>query len=991
MLPVESLSRIRVALPIAGMFLLLSATASAQPDSGLAGAAIDESGLVLPGVTVEATSPALIEGVRTVITDGQGRYAIVNLRPGTYALTFTLTGFRTVVRENIELTSAFTATIDVEMGVGSVQETITVTAASPVVDVVNSVPTQTLTQTDVEQLPQVRSFQSYGTMIPAVKPSSILGGRDVGGSAGEPPIMNSAHGSTPGQSTIDGIKIISMASATWRWINAPSNMVQESVVQVGNGDAEAWTGGPNIDLISRDGGNFFSGNVSGEYAGEGWDADNLNDELIASGVTTRNSIGRIFDFGFGAGGPIVRDRLWFYGSFRKYGTKTFVAGNYFNATPHTLFYTPDLDRQAFIARRNWASGGRVTWQAAENHKLTYQYNGSYQCFCPQGPEFGLAPSGSYIYELAPQWLQAGQWTWTPSSRVLVEARGAYRQDSSRNANWEGVLPTDRTVIELSSFNIYGSNGTCSNCVQGNQLVPASQIHFNGSVSYITGSHTFKVGSNWHNGNHTFGAEPSFSDYYLFFFQRPLAITSISSPHRQRSELDMVLGLFAQDSWTLDRLTLNLGVRYDHIVASSPAQTRPAGFYTAEVFFPERKNIPNWKSIHPRIGAAYDLFGTGRTAVKGSFGRYEVADSYGLAFARLNSPVAGISTTTTRPWVDFDGDFEPDCDLRDGSDQFARGGECGAWDNQAFGSVLPIRQVADDVREGFNVSPTVWQGHVSFQQELAQNVALTVGYFRTWYNNLTVADNRATTPADYDPYCVTQPLDERLPGSGGNEVCEFYDVSFANFGLLDDLIIRSQDRSQVYNGFDFLINARLDNGLLVFGGVNTGRTVVDNCPSPDAPPAFCREITPWNGDTSLKLSAVYPLPWQDINLSATYQNSVGAERGGDYVATNAEIASSLGRNLSACPAPTGPCPATVTIPLVAPGTYYEPRSHHVDLRISKTVTLPGAGGRLRLNFDLYNLLNESAANSVNSRIGPVYLRAQSIMPGRLMKIGGLWTW
>ena len=141
---------------------------------------------------------------------------------------------------------------------------------------------------------------------------------------------------------------------------------------------------------------------------------------------------------------------------------------------------------------------------------------------------------------------------------------------------------------------------------------------------------------------------------------------------------------------------------------------------------------------------------------------------------------------------------------------------------------------------------------------------------------------------------------------------------------------------------------------------------------------------------MKLSAVYPVPWQDIYLSATCQNSVGAERGGDFVATNAEIAPSLGRNLSACPAQTGPCPATVTIPLVAPGTYFEPRSHHVDLRISKTVTLPGAG-RLRLNFDLYNLLNESAANSVNSRFGPVYLRAQSIMLGRLIKVGGLWTW
>ena len=986
MLPRESLSRAKAALPIVVMVLLLSATASAQQDSGFAGAVIDESGLVLPGVTIEATSPALIEGTRTVITDGQGRYLIVDLRSGTYTLTFTLAGFRTEVRESIELPGAFTATIDVEMGVGNIEETVTVTGVSPVVDVVSSVPSQTLSQTDVEALPQVRSFQSYGTMIPAVKPSSGLGGRDVGGSAGEPPIMNSAHGSTPGQSSIDGIKIISMQSANWRWINSPSNMVQEAVVQVGSGDAEAWTGGPQINLISRAGGNVFSGNVSGEYTGEGWDADNLSDELIDMGITTRNTIGEIFDFGAGVGGPIVRDKLWFYGSYRKYGTKTFIAGNFFNKTPHTLFYEPDLDRQAFIARRNWASGGRVTWQAAQDHRITYQYNGSYQCFCPQGPEFGLAPSGSYIYELAPQWLQGGGWTWTPNSSLLVEARGTYRQDGSRNDNTDGVLRTDRTVFELSTGTIYGSNSYCSQCVQGNQTVPASQFHFTGSVSYITGSHNFKVGTNWHNGNRTWGATPNFPDYYLFFNRNPLLIGS-NTAYRHTDNLDMALGLFAQDSWTLDRLTLNLGIRYDHISASTPAQTRPAGFYTPEIFFPEAKNLPNWKSIHPRIGAAYDLFGTGRTAIKGSIGRYEIADTYGLAFARVNSPVAGLSTGTTRFWVDVDQDFEPDCDLRNGS----ANGECGPWSNQAFGSVLPIRAAADDVAKGFNVSPTVWQGHVTFQQELARNVSVTAGYYRTWYNNLTVTDNRATTFADYDPYCITQPVDSRLPGGGGNEVCEFYDVSVERFGQVDDLLIRSGDVSQVYNGFDFLINARLDNGLLVFGGVNTGRTVEDNCGVPDAPAPFCEETTSWGGDTALKLSAVYPVPWQDITLSTTYQNSTGANRDTDYVATNAEIAPSLGRNLSSCPAPTGPCGASVTIPIVAPSTFFEPRTHQVDLRIAKSVTLPGAGGNVRVNFDLYNLFNSSAANNVQGRFGPIYLRPQTIFPGRLMKLGGLWTW
>ena len=980
----------RTILLMTGMVLLLSASASAQGASALTGAVLDEAGLVLPGVTVEASSPALIEGDRTVVTNGQGRYTIVDLRAGTYAVTFTLGGFATVTREGVELPTGFTATIDVELAVGTLQESITVTGASPVVDVVSGVPTQTLLHSTLEQLPQVKSFQRYGALIPAVQPSSILGGRDVGGSAGEPPIMNRAHGSQPGMSSIDGINIISMASANWRWINAPSNMVQESVVQLGNGNAEALTGGPTINLISKAGGNTFSGNVTGEFTNEGWDADNLTDELIASGVTTGNKIGKIFDFGFGVGGPIVQDKLWFFGSYRKYGTKAFVAGNTFNLTPHTLFFTPDPDNQAYISRRNWASGARVTFQATAAQKLAYQYNGSYQCFCPQGPEFGLKPSGSYIYELTPQYLHALHWTYAPSNRLLIQARGGYREDSSENDNTETVFDDDRAVIEASTGWLYGANGFCTSCVSGVQTVPASSRLFNGSVSYITGTHSLKVGLNWHNGNHTFGASPNYPDYYIFLFQQPLFITSLSD-HRQRSELDMVLGLFAQDSWTLDRLTLNLGVRYDHIKASSPAQTRPAGFYTPEIFFDEYKDIPNWQSIHPRMSAAYDLFGTGKTAIKGSFGRYEYSDSYGLAFARTNSPVGGISTTTTRLWLDLDGDFEPDCDLKNGDDQLASGGECGAWNNQAFGTVLPIRQISDEVRKGFNVSPSVWQSQVTMQQELTSGVSLTVGYFRTWYNNIQATNNRATTLADYNPYCITAPLDVRLPGGGGNEVCEFFDVSFEKFGLVDNLINLEPGRTKVYNGFDVTINARLQNGVVVFGGINTGQTTTDNCPTPDAPGAFCKQTNPYSGDTSIKMSAVYPVPWQDINLAVTYQDSTGAPRNTTYVASNAEIAPSLGRNLSSCSAPTGPCSATQTLTIVEPTTQFEPRSRQLDLRVSKTVALPGGGGRLRMNFDLFNLLNASAANSVTGRFGPQYLRVQSIMPGRMLKLGGQVDW
>ena len=905
--------------------------------------------------------------------------------------TFTLAGFTTVSRENIELSAGFNATINADLAVGNVEETITVSSASPVVDVLSPRTTETIASTDLEQLPYSRTFTAFDSMLPAVRQESSLGRRDVGGSAGEPPIGMTAHGSDPGISSIDGVKIVSMATGNWRFFNNNANMTQEAVVEIGNGDAEAWTGGVNISIVSRDGGNTFNGNVTGDWAGSGWDSSNLTSELEARGASSGNTVKKIYDAGIGAGGPLARNKAWFYGAARVWGNENFLAGRFLNKTPHTLFFTPDLDNQALFDREYWNVDARVTWQAAEQHRIVFQHNHTYECFCPIGADVFGSHSGGYKYDFGPQWITRGEWTYTPNSRLLVQARVAYRDDSATSSPWHNANRDDRAILELSTNVFYGSSAFCIGCSNAYQHTPSAQKIASGSVSYVTGSHTFKAGVNWQNGFQTLGGEPNFPDTYMFLNQRPLLVWSFAAPHLQTAEMDLMLGLFAQDSWTLDRLTLNLGVRFDHINASSPAQTRPGEFYLGETAFAERKNIPNWGSIHPRLGAAYDLTGDGRTAIKASLGRYELSGNYDLGFTRSNAPMGALSTNTTRLWLDFDGDFEPDCDLKNGASQFATGGECGAWANQAFGSLVPVTQVADDVREGWNVSPTLWQGQVSLQHELAPNVALTVGYFRTWYNNLTVNDNLLTTPADFDPYCVTQPTDARLPGGGGNEKCGFFDVSFEKFGQVSNRTIFAPDRTRVYNGLDVLINARLPGGAILFGGVNTGQTVTDNCASPDQPPAFCRSTVPWSGNTAFKLNGMYPLPWQDVQVAFTYQNLSGQVQGASFVARNAQIVPSLGRNLSNCPAPTGPCGATVTLScIIEPNSIREPRQNQLDLRLSKVFTLAGSY-RLQGNFDIFNLFNSSDVLSMTTQFGPSFLSANSILPGRLMKVGGQLSW
>jgi hypothetical protein len=996
--------------------LLVPKEAAAQTaqSGAIAGEVKDTTGAVLPGVTVEAASPALIEKIRVATTDSQGRYQITELRPGAYTVTFTLPGFNALRREGIELSSGFTANINAELRIGAIEETITVSGATPIVDTQNVRSQNVISRELLDTLPTGKSVAGVAALTLGALPSGSgnFSGHDVGGNKGENTKAIAIHG-------------LSIANTRNRWDGTPintligngggnsqyfvnTNAVQEIVVDTGGIAADSETGGANYNVVPRDGGNRISVTAAGNYAGENLQQNNMSDSLRERGVSNLPPIYKIYDAGGGFGGPIQHDKLWFFTAHRVWGFDTGLAGNYFNLTQDTLFYTPDFSRPAKAAENQRDHSLRMTWQAAPKHKvnLTYSYQENCRCFYQNGSN--RAPEAAVRYKFHPR-MYLGSWTFPATNKLLFEASGMYLRyltDDVRPDETGDALQ----VTELSTGYTYGSQ--LMNLLPGyTDYGQASHSPFwtRGSASYVTGSHAFKFGGEMMQG---FGTIDVATDLvsYTFRNQLPTGLTQVATPYATEYRIKPQLGFYAQDQWIVKRLTLNLGVRYDSLNVFIPAQTRPGGVFLDPIPLEAVDGVPSWKDVTPRLGVAYDMFGNGRTALKASIGRYVTPEASGIALA--TNPAALIVSSTTRTWDDTlfgpgdprTGNYVPDCDLKNR----VQNGECGAFGNSAFGTSVVRTRFTDDVLNGWGVRPDVWQAGLSVQHELRTGVALRVGYFRTSLGHYRISDNLSVTPDDYDPFCVTAPVDERLPGGGGNQICGLYDLKPAKFGQVSNSVVPSSnfgEQTQVYNGLDFGINARFGRGGIVQGGVNTGQTVTNNCFVVDTPQQasasqFCEVTEPWAAQTQVKVSGSYPLPWSS-SISAVFQNLPGistnstvsstllsaigsAVLSSPRVYTNAEIFPSLGRNLSECPTATGACTATRTVGLVEPFSLRENRLNQLDIRLAKTFRV--GPSRLQASVDIFNLLNASTVLLTNPNYGTQYLRPLEVLPGRFFKLG-----
>lgn len=973
--------------------VLLPGAASAQ--SSITGVVRDTSGGVLPGVTVEASSPALIEGSKSAVSDGQGVYRIVDLRPGPYTVTFSLSGFNTLRREGIALPAEFTATVNAEMAVGTLEETVTVSGQAPLVDIRSGGSQAQYQRETIEALPGTGRLALLNAVIPGASLTSSTE-RSAGGND-RTQTRFSVHGAPEAQPVVDGINQQIPGITIGVFVFSQLN-IQEVVASFG-GDAEADFGGTQLRMVPRDGGNTFSATGLFAASGSGMETRNINDGLIARGLNPLRvgSLKKFRETGLATGGPIRENRVWYYVSGREGVNQLWVDGVQWNRLrqPQSFLYEPDTSRRVHTNDYTRDLTGRLTWQVTETNKLVFSTSHQPNCNCvfnilTTGTRLAPEAAGPHIYD--PNYTLSLNWTRPVTNRLLLEAGEATQNNNQVDKREQGWDATHYRITDQALNLTYGNVAT--------RTIVRKQNQGRFALSYVTGSHQFKTGVTVRHtriGNCEvlcFDADMHGTAVdYRFNNGVPNQLTLLDAPWNFE-ETTRDIALFAQDQWTIDRLTLNLGVRFNDAKGATPEQVLGAGKFVPERRFAPLDNRPHYQNLSPRLGTAYDLFGTGRTAIKASLGHYP-----DIIRTVTGNPASALTRTTNRTWNDANRNYTPDCDLRNP----VANGECGAWSDLSFGRPTGGTRYADGLLEGFNRQYHNWQGSVSLQHQLTDGMALNIGYFRTWYGgdgggsgipgaetNLFVTDNLRVTPADYNQYCITAPVDSRLPNSGA-QLCGLYDLRPELFGQTENVVKSAEDfgsrRTRVYNGVDATVSARFGRGGQLSGGVSIGRTVTDDCVVVDSPQdareGFCRVAPPWSASTDSKFLAVYPLPW-DVQASAIYQNSPGIPVLANLVVPNADIAPSLGRNLAACPTRTGACNANVTIPLIPNRTVFEPRHQQVDLRFTRQFR--AGRSRLRANVDIYNVLNAASVLAMNNTYGPQWRNVTQILNGRLLRVG-----
>lgn len=985
---------------LAAIVCVIALPAAARAQSAIGGTVKDTSGAVLPGVTVEVASDVLIEKTKTVSTDGEGKFQIVDLRPGVYVITFSLQGFNTFKRGGLELPSNFTATVNADLKVGALEESVTVSGSSPVVDVQSNQKTQVLSRDVLDAVPTGKTIQGLGQLVVGVTLSSP----DVGGSRAMQQAYFAVHGvgASGAIVTVDGL--LTNGNMADGAVMAYHNeaMIQEAVYQTAGGTAETITGGITMNLVPKDGGNRFAGALKYGKSPKQWQGDNLTARLKGLGVSAVDKIDNFYEFNVEEGGPIKKDTLWFFGAFRRAhydkpiaNTFVFPKGTNIPAAFKACLTPGSSCEQGISDEKMDNPVVRLTWQVSPRNKFAAYMDRALRL---RGHAMGSLTdtnTASVLWHTPTFATGSAKWTSTVSSKLLVETGFSFNRERYDNVYQPGIDQPRLTAAWYAgarkSDNSTSVLWNASNAQLGNY---PDKYNASAAISYVTGSHNFKVGflDSW--GPYYRWNTANADLYQVYNNGLPLSVTVLNTPLQTGEYLDANTGLYAQDAWRLNRFTINLGVRFDYLkqhVIGEPAQT---GRFENSVAYGDIE-LPVWKDVSPRTSIVYDVFGTGRTAVRAGFNKYMTAATTG--FAQIYNPTALI--TQSLAWTDLNADDiaqgERGCVYRTAGCEI---------DFSSLPSNFGVRALSTF---DANLSrPYQLMYNVGVSHELLPGTSVTAEYFHSDFKNLIARNNVARTASDYTLVNVFSPID------GG--VVPYYNVSAAKSAAVTNVDSNDPNLTRKYDGVEINVNARLPHRVRIFGGSSIEKTVSNSCSAAANDPnllLFCdgsKNNLPWI--TAAKVAGTVPLPWYGITVSGALQALAGIPIGtlpvqygvftaGTGFATPNGVGSNylIARNATYPATCKGGCtpgaviipgltPASVNLGVVAPGTEFTPRINQVDFAASKTVKVNGWSFTPKL--DVFNAMNSDDYTAVASSQfnANSYLQPSVVLQGRIIRVG-----
>jgi hypothetical protein len=938
--------------------MLVGATSAAAQtstlSSGIEGRITDETGGALPGVSVTISSPALQVPQMEAVSDERGQYRFARLPGGTYVVTFQLAGFKTVTREGLRLDANFVATIDASLGVGQLEETVTVTGDSPVVDVRSTTVVSNIKEETIALLPTSRSYEDIGKLAPGIRVEGIpdVGGNKTGGGRGT--LVN--YGSGNGGSTLmlDGVNTDGTAGYF------DMGAVEEMIVRPAGNDPEIPTPGMAFQAIVKSGGNQFKGDALYAWQGRSLQSNNVDDELRAGGVTGGNPMDHYYDANISVGGRIIRDKLWFFTSARSKEYSQQVLGFSGAPGPDGVYFTAD-DEQGLQNDSENNLTGKATAQLATKHRLSYMHHYDYKKTDNRAGNAFRPHEASGDYEL-PNHILRGEWFYTLTDRSVLNASVGRSFWNSRAVPYTDNPPAFDNITQRwtgAYVNSVGADSTPAGSLSSRWQYDASYSYF--LPEWLGGTHELKAGGYFTQdvynkfqelrGEGTGGVG---NDYLLYFSNgAPFEVLLYNSPFVSKNTVDYQSG-FARDNWRIgDRLTLSLGLRVERYKAYLPAQSKPAGPFSAAADYP-RTDLYNWSSWAPRIGLSYPLTSDNRTVVKATYGRFNFALRASDSRTIRNFNKNDYSASRYR-WTDSNGNRDFDFPNELGTFVATEGGSSTVFN--------------PDIEQ-----PKVDEATVHLEREITGGFSARVGYVYKRESNLFQLVNTARPYDVYNiPIASVDPGPDGVARTGddGAPITYFdYDPAFAGRAFERFTYINVPGYTDRFHNLEVGIDKRLSNRWQMRGSYLATRKNMWIAGVPVTPnEEFFPKNEVW--ETTFRLSGSYEAPW-GIQASSVFEYQSGTPLARDV----------LFRGL--------PQLSTLTLRMEELGAQRLPAVKLLNLRTAKRLRLFTTQA-LTLQFDLYNALNTNDETTRSVRSGPTYGRITAIIPPRVARLGATYSW